>query len=59
MKPLTAKRRNSARSVLIQFVAVLLGHLIMFPIIFCICSAFKSENQILNGSGQLFPREIT
>ena len=59
MKPLTAKRRNSARSVLIQFVAVLLVLLIMFPIIFCICSAFKSENQILNGSGQLFPREIT
>lgn len=59
MTVLTAKRKKAARSAMVQLLALLAGLVILFPIIFCVCSAFKNEFQILNGSGELFPREIT
>lgn len=59
MTVLTAKWKKAARSAMVQLLALLAGLVILFPIIFCVCSAFKNEFQILNGSGELFPREIT
>lgn len=59
MTVLTAKRKKAAQSAMVQLLALLAGLVILFPIIFCVCSAFKNEFQILNGSGELFPREIT
>lgn len=59
MKAFGAKSKRGAHSVLVQLAALLAGLVILFPIIFCVCSAFKNEYQILNGSGQLFPRQIT
>lgn len=59
MKGMHNKKCYKTKSAMLQIIAILIGLVIMFPIIFCICSAFKSEYEILTGVGQLFPTKWT
>lgn len=57
MKKLRLRQR--AGSVGVQMAAMLLGLVVLFPILFCLCSSLKSEYSILTAPYQLFPREPT
>lgn len=55
----TNRLRRQLESVSVQTIAIVLGVIVLFPVIFCCCSAFKSEFQILTASDTLFPTEFT
>lgn len=51
--------RRRAESAGVQLLAILLGLIVLFPIIFCLCSSLKSEYQILTASSRLLPDKPT